>query len=127
MPAGAPRASPPVHLAGGMDPLRGRDADGRVVQEPCRGPTVVGCDPPPARRVDHRGSEVSACRPGGGSRLRPTTWLHHRMALTVAFPSHRNGRSPIAWLSPLDRQNGRMRGEHAAAEWRDFLLVKTAD
>ncbi len=32
-------------LVGSREPLSGRDAAGRMVREPCRGPAIAGCDP----------------------------------------------------------------------------------
>jgi hypothetical protein len=85
-----------------MDRLRRRDADGRMVREPCRGPTQVGCDPPPRRRVGHEEASASVSSFGGGSRRRTRHGLHHGMALSVAFPSHQKGRTPFAARSPVE-------------------------
>lgn len=99
-----------------MAPLRGRDADGRMVREPRRDPTKVGGDPHPGA------ASVTKCQRvvlWWGSRRRSRRGLHHRMAIFVAFPSHPNGRSPIACPSPPVRRHGRTPGGLPAT------LVKT--
>ncbi len=61
-----------------------------------------------------RGSECQRVVLWWGSRRRSRRGLPVRMALLVAFPSHLNGRSPIAWGSPPDRRCGRFSGGRAA-------------
>jgi hypothetical protein len=101
-----------------MDRLRRRDADGRMVREPCRDPAKAGRDPPPRRRVGHEEASASVSSFGGGSRRRARHGLHHGMALRVAFPSHKNGRTPFAARSPLDRPWGRALGDRPAVARR---------
>lgn len=98
-------------LAGGMEPLRDRGADGRMVREPRRGPTRPR--PPPKRRAG-REVRVPACRLGWGSRRRTRRGLPRGKALRVAFPSHQTGRSPIAPRSPSARLSRRSCGGRPA-------------
>lgn len=69
--------------------------------------------PPSRRRVDHE-VRVSACRTGRGSRRRASTRSPSSHGTPVAFPSHLNGRSPIACGSPRVRLCRRPSGDRAA-------------
>jgi hypothetical protein len=51
---------------GGIEPLRGRDADGRMVREPRRDSAKAETRPPPRRRVGRESSSASVSSYGGG-------------------------------------------------------------
>ena len=101
-------------LAGRMAPLCGRDAGARMVREPRRDPTKVGCDP---RRGAASVTRDECQRVGlwRGSRRRSRRGLPRSSALRVAFGSHPNGRSPIACRPPRDRRCGRFPGGCSAS------------
>ena len=66
----------------------------------------------PRRSPRSRGASVSSM--GGGSRCRPRRGVPPSVRLSVAFPSHTSGRSPIACRSPPGRLSGRTVGVAAA-------------
>src|SRR5882724_6040323 len=72
-------------LAGRMEPLRGRDADGRIVPEPRRDPTSVGCDPHPGAASVAR-KRVPACRPVVGVAAEVATWSPSSHRTPCGFP-----------------------------------------
>jgi hypothetical protein len=88
-----------------------------MVWEPASRTAGGRARPPSRRRVDHE-VRVSACRPGRGSRRRASTRSPSWHSTKVAFGSHPNGRSPIAYGSPFDRQSGRSLGERMAVQPR---------
>ncbi len=94
-------------IAARMERLRRRDAAGRMVREPRRGP--FRSRPPPKRRFGPE-ARGPACRLWWGSRQRPSTRSPSSHGTPVAVPSHKNGRSPIAARSPLGRHSGRSPG-----------------
>ena len=110
-------------LTGRMEPLRGRDADGRMVREPRRDPTKIGCRDPrlgvPVRR-DHETSNASVSSCGGGrgegrdvgciiaANSRPLTPAPRRegrgMGDSGSPPDRPWGRSFGGWSASMDRQ-----------------------
>ena len=100
-------------LAGRMEPLRGRDADGAWCRSHGATRRRSGATPAQTPRRS-RGSECQRVALWRGSRRRSRRGLPHRIALRVAFPSHPNGRSLIASGSPPDRRCGRSPGERPA-------------
>ncbi len=103
-------------LSGSIDPLCGRDAAGRMVQEPCRGPAIAGRDP---RRGAASVTEVVRCQrvvPRRGSRRRARHGLHDDMALPWLSEATRT----VDLRSPLVRRSIATAGEREALPWRSL-------
>ena len=101
-------------LVGGRVPLRGGDAGRAHGAGAMSRPSGSWVRPPPRCRVGSRGSECQRVILRRGSRRGSRHGLPRSTALPVAFPSHKNGRSQIASLSPLDRQSRRPSGGRPA-------------
>lgn len=100
-------------IAGSMDPLRGRDAAGRMVQEPRRGQALAGATPAEAPRRS-RGTSASVSSPGGGRGGGRRRGLHRdieRLWLSQAIPT-------VDLRSPLDRRVVAGAGERSAIDRR---------
>ena len=88
-------------------------------------PGVGRMRPPTQAPRRSRGSECQRVVLWWGVAAEVATWSPSSHGTLVAFPSHSNGRSPIAGGSPLDRRRGRCPGARAAFDRTTFACLPT--